>query len=89
MHRAPSVTDYPDVHLNHWNTGKWGALTLYFLGNFQTNARNLVDIKKVKFGDCDLGDNCLNPVPDVCYTHDQRSQCGGPNATDEGWYDLQ
>ena len=46
MHRAPSVTDYPDVHLNHWNTGKWGALTLYFLGNFQTNARNLVDIKK-------------------------------------------
>ena len=50
---------------------------------------NLVDIKKVKFGDCDLGDNCLNPVPDVCYTHDQRSQCGGPNATDEGWYDLQ
>eukprot|EP00321_Phaeocystis_globosa_P018080 CAMPEP_0118809214 /NCGR_PEP_ID=MMETSP1162-20130426/73_1 /TAXON_ID=33656 /ORGANISM="Phaeocystis Sp, Strain CCMP2710" /LENGTH=573 /DNA_ID=CAMNT_0006738617 /DNA_START=184 /DNA_END=1905 /DNA_ORIENTATION=- len=38
--------NYPDVHLNHWNTGKWGALTLYFLGNFQTNARNLVDIKK-------------------------------------------
>ena len=46
MHRALSVTDYPDVFLNNWNTGKWGALTLYFLGNFQTNARNLVDIKK-------------------------------------------
>lgn len=44
MHR--SVTDYPDVDLNEWNNGKWGALTLYFLGNFQTNARNLVDIKK-------------------------------------------
>ena len=46
MHPAPSVTDYPDVHLNHWNTGKWGALTLYFLDNFQKNERNLVDIKK-------------------------------------------
>ena len=34
------------MFLNNWNTGKWGALTLYFLGNFQTNARNLVDIKK-------------------------------------------
>ena len=32
--------------LNEWNAGKWGALTLYFLGNFQTNDRNLVDIKK-------------------------------------------
>ena len=43
---APSVTDYPDVALNEWNTGKWGALTLYFLGNFQNNERNLVEIKK-------------------------------------------
>ena len=63
-----------------------------FVPIFQMDAlgHNLVDIKKVKFGDCDLGDNCLNPVPDVCYTHDQRSQCGGPNATEEvGWYDLQ
>ena len=34
------------MFLNNWNTGKWGALTLYFLGNFQTNPRNLVDIKK-------------------------------------------
>ena len=46
MHPAPSVTDYPDKALNEWNAGKWGALTLYFLGNFQTNERNLVDIKK-------------------------------------------
>ena len=44
----------------------------------------LVDTKKVKFGDCDLGDNCLSPDPDVCYVHAQR-QCGGPNATEEGW----
>jgi len=46
LHRALSVTDYPDVFLNNWNTGKWGALTLYFLDNFQKNKRNLVDIKK-------------------------------------------
>ena len=48
----------------------------------------LVDTKKVQLGDCDLGDNCLNPDPDVCYVHAQR-QCGGPNATEEGRYDLQ
>ena len=48
MHPAPSVTDYPDTALNEWipNAGKWGALTLYFLDNFQKNERNLVDIKK-------------------------------------------
>jgi hypothetical protein len=79
--------------------GALGNLTVFKLeGNSLSGAvpkevdalgHNLVDIKKVKFGDCDLGDNCLNPVPDVCYTHDQRSQCGGPNATDDGWYDLQ
>lgn len=38
--------NYPDVDLNDWKQGKWGALYLYFLDNFQTNARNLVDIKK-------------------------------------------
>lgn len=38
--------NYPDVDLNEWNNGKWGALTLYFLDNFQKNKRNLVDIKK-------------------------------------------
>ena len=34
------------MELNEWNNGKWGALTLYFLDNFQKNKRNLVDIKK-------------------------------------------
>ena len=38
--------NYPDVDLNGWKNGKYGALTLYFLDNFQANARNLVDIKR-------------------------------------------
>jgi len=38
--------NYPDVDLNGWKNGKYGALSLYFLDNFQTNKRNLVDIKR-------------------------------------------
>ena len=65
--------------------GALGNLTVFKLeGNSLSGAvpkevdalgHNLVDIKKVKFGDCDLGDNCLSPAPDVCWVDKQR-QCG-------------
>ena len=85
---CPVEAIYPEDELpEKWaHYAEWNA---YLAPRWQALGHNLVDIKKVKFGDCDLGDNCLNPPPDVCYVHGQSSQCGGPNATEEvGWYDL-